>query len=255
MTETQKFLFDVRGYLLLPAVLSADECAEIKAHLLAGGTGFTGPAQRLLDHPAVVDVLSEILTEWEPDGDFYNFRCENSFVTIRSAGWAPGGTQKPHVVRPPQSAGVMNYQAKGGRIYSALTRVVWELNEVKRGDGGTLFLPGSHKANFPYPDEAVEPDSPLLEDYACPAGSVLIFTESLLHAATTWKNPDTDRVAIFNCYNSLWAQWHRLNLPAETIATMPEKRKSLFRGVFAIDFHHKDGPTANRTFAEDNASL
>ena len=55
MTDEQKFLFDVKGWLLLPAVLNADEIQAVKAHLLAGGNGFTGPAQELLDHPAVAD--------------------------------------------------------------------------------------------------------------------------------------------------------------------------------------------------------
>eukprot|EP01043_Picozoa_sp_COSAG02_P019855 COSAG02_NODE_967_length_15586_cov_9.185704_11_plen_178_part_00 len=42
-----------------------------------------------------------------------------------------------------------------------------------------------------------------MEDYACPAGSVVIFTESLIHAANDWTNPANRRVAIFNCYNSV----------------------------------------------------
>lgn len=255
MTDEQKFFFDLRGWLLLPGVLSGDECAAIKEHLYAGGNGFTGPAQALLDHPAVVDILGTILAEWAPDGEYYNFRCENSFVTIRQAGWSPGGTQTPHVVRPPQNAGVMNYQCRGGQIYSALTRVVWELNPVQRGDGGTLFLSGSHKANFPYPESVREPDSLSLEDYACPAGSVFIFTESLLHAATAWKNPEVDRVAIFNCYNSVWAQWHRLNLASDLIESMPPRRRSLFRGVYAIDFHAPEGPTANRDYGPENRAI
>ena len=149
----------------------------------------------------------------------------------------------------------MNYQCNGGRIYSALTRVVWELNPVAHGDGGTLFLSGTHKAKFPYPPSVTEPDNPFMEDYACPAGSVFIFTESLLHAATPWKNPDVDRVAIFNCYNSVWAQWHRLNLPSDLIESMPPKRRTLFRGVFAHDFTKTPEEGGNRYYAENNRSL
>jgi hypothetical protein len=256
MTEEQKFLFDVKGWLLLPGVLAAAEIDAVKAHLHAGGNGFTGPAQELLDHPAVVDILNETLSEREPAEEYYNFRCESSFVTIRKAGWQPAGTQVPHVVRPPQGAGPMNYQCNGGRIYSALTRVVWELNPVRKGEGGTLFLSGTHKARLPYPPEVLAPNNPHMESYECPAGSVFIFTESLLHAGTAWKSPDTDRVAIFNCYNSLWAQWHRLNLPHDLIASMPPKRQSLFRGVYAHDFTarpHEAGD--NRLYSTSNRSL
>jgi hypothetical protein len=254
MTDEQRFFFDLRGWLLLPAVLSEAECVPIREHLLNGGNGFTGPAQALLDHPAVADILNETLSESPPAEEFYNFRCESSFVTLRKAGWQPGGTQVPHVVRPVQGAGPMNYQCNGGRIYSGLTRVVWELNPVQKGDGGTLFLSGSHKAKFAYPPSILEPDNTHMESYACPAGSVFIFTESLLHAGTAWRNPDVDRVAIFNCYNSVWAQWHRLNLPHEQIEAMPPKRRTLFRGAYAIDFHQRP-PEANRHYTLDNRCL
>lgn len=40
-----------------------------------------------------------------------------------------------------------------------------------------------------------------MECYSCPAGSVLIFTESLIHASNDWLLPNP-RVAIFNCCES-----------------------------------------------------
>jgi ectoine hydroxylase-related dioxygenase (phytanoyl-CoA dioxygenase family) len=134
--------------------------------------------------------------------------------------------------------------------------VVWELNPVGKEDGGTRFLSGTHKASFRWPESVLEPDNPHLEAYTCPAGSVFIFTESLLHAATAWKNPETDRVAIFNCYNSVWSQWHRLNLPHEQIEAMPPKRRSLFRGVYAHDFTARPhGLGDNRHYSETSRSL
>jgi len=256
MTDEQKFFFDLKGWLLLPGVLSESEIAAIKEHVCNGGNGCTGPAQELLDHPAIVGILNETLSERPLAEDYYNFRCESSFVTLRKAGWEPGGTQVPHVVRPVQGAGPMNYQCNGGRIYSALTRVVWELNPVQQGMGGTLFLSGSHKVRFPYPPSIREPDNRFMESYSCPAGSVFIFTESLLHAGTAWKDPDADRVAIFNCYNSIWAQWHRLNQSEELIASMPPKRQSLFRGVYAHDFTARPHETGdNRHYSTSSRSL
>jgi hypothetical protein len=253
MTDEQKFFFDLNGWLMLPAVLSDEEVTSVKAHLYAGGNGYTGPAQELLDHPAIVPILGEILGGGPPAEDYYNFRCENSFTTIRQAGWKPAGTERPH---GGPGIGAISYRSGRGRIYSGLSRVVWELNRVQKGDGGTLFLPGTHKAEFPYPPGVLEPDNPFLQPYECPAGSVVIFTESLLHAATTWKNPEIDRVAIFSAYNSIPSQYHRLNLPHELISSMPTRRQSLFRGVFVHDFSmrpHEAG--ANRHYSETNRSL
>ena len=263
MTDEQKFFFDLKGWLLLPSLLSDDDVDEMKAEVVAGARrSYEGALQRLLDHPAIVGILSEILTE-DPFGkeEFYGFRCEGSFTTVRPPGWSKterSDSGMPHVVRPPQQANAMRYQVAGGKIYSGLTRVVWELEEVRSEQGATSFLSGSHKAHFNYggPDpykpnigESPWEDSmrEAMEDYSCPPGSVVIFTESLIHAANDWTNPDNPRCAVFNCYNSIWSQWHKTNLDHDIIAAMPKKRQSLFRGTWAMG--------GNREYSEENRAL
>lgn len=265
MTEEQKFFFDLRGWILLPSVLTPAEIEVMKAEVYAGARqSYEGALQNLLDHPAITGILSEILSEDPFVGDeYYGFRCEGSFTTVRPPGWSKmersdGGM--PHVVRPPQQANAMRYQVAGNKIFAGLTRVVWELEEVKAGQGGTTFLSGSHKAHFNYggPDR-YRPNisgSPweasiraMMDEYRCPAGSAVIFTESLVHAANDWTNPDNPRCAVFNCYNSIWAQWHRVNLSHEKIMAMPPKRRSLFRGTWAL------GGSGNHAYAEDNRAL
>ena len=155
MTDEQKFFFDLRGWILIPSVLSESEIEETKAEVYAGAKqSYQGALQNLLDHPAIVGVLNEILSEapFVMD-DCYGFRCEGSFTTVRPPGWSiaeRGDNGLPHVVRPPQQANAMRYQVAGGKIFAGLTRVVWELEEVKSGQGGTSFLSGSHKAHFNY---------------------------------------------------------------------------------------------------------
>ena len=268
MTPEQKFFFDLHGWILLPSVLSESEIEEMKTEVYAGARkSYQDALQRLLDHPAIVGILSELLSE-EPfvKDDCYGFRCENSFTTVRSPGWSMSERSDnglPHVVRPPQQANAMRYQVAGNKIFAGLTRVVWELEEVKAGQGGTSFLSGSHKAHFNYggpdPYRPNVSDSPweanmraAMDDYGCPAGSAVIFTESLVHAANDWTNPDNPRCAVFNCYNSIWAQWHRLNLDHETIEAMPPKRRSLFRGTWAIGNGLPDG---NCDYSLDNRTV
>ena len=265
MTPEQKFFFDLRGWILLPSVLSAAEIEETKAEVYAGARqSYEGALQKLLDHPAIVGILTEILSE-DPfvSEDCYSFRCEGSFTTVRPPGWSKTERSDmglPHVVRPPQQANAMRYQVAGNKIFSGLTRVVWELEEVKAGQGGTTFLSGSHKAHFNYggpdPYRPNISDSPwedsmraAMDEYSCPAGSVVIFTESLVHAANDWTNPENPRCAVFNCYNSIWAQWHRLNLSHEKIEAMPPKRQSLFRGTWAL------GAGGNREYSLENRTV
>ena len=72
MTDEQRFIFDLKGWLLIPSVLQPDEIREIKEFLDA--LQFNpeslperdrhvcgGACSQLLDHPVVVGVLNEII--------------------------------------------------------------------------------------------------------------------------------------------------------------------------------------------------
>ena len=148
--------------------------------------------------------------------------------------------------------GMFAYQCVNRGIFSGLTRVVWELNPVEEGDGGTLFMSGSHKANFPIHEDHRKMDSPLYESYVCPPGSVVIFSESVCHAGPPWTNEERPRIAVFNCYSRAESQYHKTNLPLEVIETMPPKRQTLFRGVWVHDF--KRGQP-NDYFSPENLAL
>ena len=255
MTEEQKFIFDLKGWLLFPGLLAGGEVTAIREHVYAlrddrdsldpkDRYSLSGPAQILVDHPAIVTVLRGVLGADRHDG-CYGFRCESSFPMIRSEGQS-GLT--PHA----GPRGLHSYSCRNGSIYSGLTRVAWELNPVRKGEGGTLVMSGSHKMNFPVPDSHKAFDSPLFETYECPPGSAIIFSESVNHAGPLWKTKDHPRVAIFNCYSNADAQFHKLNLPTEVIEAMPPKRRTLFRGVWHHDFS-KAQP--NDYFSDENVAL
>ena len=89
-------------------------------------------------------------------------------------------------------------------------------------------------------------------------GSLLVFTESLLHATAEWTHPTRERIAIFTHYCSIYSQYHRLLLPHEAIVTMPKLRQSLFRGVWDGDWGGLDGQKAgergNVHYSETNSA-
>jgi hypothetical protein len=258
LSEEERFMFDLKGWLLLPGVLEAPLLEAIRDYLLrvsddrrqigpmASRYSLAGPAQELLDHPQVVRVLRSLIG---PDvgPDAYGFRCESSFFVRRPAGHA--GFQDPHVGASP---GPLGYSIQQGTISAGLTRVVWELTEVRQTSGGTAILSGSHKASFPVPERLRRYESGLYEGYQCPAGSLLVFSEQCWHYGVEWLDVERDRLAVFNCYNSYLSQWHKLNLPSAVVAGMPLKRRSLFRGVWGRDVQNV---RANDYFAPDNHSL
>ena len=254
MTDEQRFTFDLKGWLMIPSVLQPDVIREIKEFLdvlqfnpeslpekdrhVCGGA-----CSQLLDHPTVVGVLNEIIAsrrnsrgpDMPAESKTYGFRCDAWHLARRTYDSNRGASDPPP--SPPHNGGVEMYPTHSFRVFngsinSPVTRVVWELNPVKKWMGGTLFMSGSHKSNFPIPREHRQIDSPLFETYECPAGSVLFFTESICHGGPHWLDPENDRMALFFHYMHASAKWHYGAPPHETVMAMPPKRRTLFRGVW-----------------------
>ena len=150
MSDEQRYLFDLKGWITLPGLLAAAQLERIRAHqmqfLYQPGTlppeerdNHGGPSQVLLDAPAVVGVLNEIISHPPLAAeDCYGFRFDHTNTSHRQAGH---DNFNPH-----GGGGLFNfsgnshlYQMHPGRVHAGLVRVVWELNEVAAGEGGTLF--------------------------------------------------------------------------------------------------------------------
>ncbi len=245
-TQEQKYLFDMRGWLLVPGVLTGDELKEIQdfGYRLRHEpdsipeherSPLGGPMQKLSDHPNVVGFLNEFLAHPALSSpECYGFRMESCHMFYRTVG---DGNFGPHngngMLRFPGDSHL--YRCIPGRGYSGLTRIVWELNPVKYRQGGTLFITGSHKAVYTAPDSIRTPDSPIWDTYECPAGSLLFFTEALTHSTHQWTNEDNHRMAIFSCYNTVNSKWHDWNPNPKLMEEMPPKRQTLFRPVRAAN--------------------
>ena len=156
MSDAQKYLFDLKGWIALPGLLTAEQVEAVRSHQMrflyerdglppAERDNHGGPSQVLLDHPAVVGVLNEVLSHQALATETcYGFRYDHTYTSHRQAGHDNFG---PH-----GGGGCFNfrgsshiYQMQPGRVHSGLTRVVWELNRVQEGDGGTLFYPVATK--------------------------------------------------------------------------------------------------------------
>lgn len=248
-TPEQMYLFDTRGWLLIPGVLDAADIEEMREFALRlqqapdslpehERCAVAGPLQRLADHPVVVGMLNEFLAFAHLSSpSCYGYRMESAALRYRSHEPEQQGAFKPH-----NGSGMFrfahdshHYQCIPGKAFSGLTRVVWELTPVQHGKGGTLLATGSHKAAYPAPPEVDDPESDVWETYECPAGSVLFFTEALAHSTSPWTNSDNPRVSIFNLYNSVGSRWGSWNPPEELLEQMPAMRQTLFRGTWCAD--------------------
>jgi hypothetical protein len=241
MTEHDRIVFDLKGFVVKPAVLSEAEAAGLREFVLRQRSDPQslpphrrslpgGAFEPYIDHPAVMDVLLDVI-----DKDVEKVRLENVFLSYREGAespWSPhagGRTTNPNYA----------YNFHDGRIYAGMTRVVWELNEVKEGRGGTCFLPGSHKENYPIRKglESIDRrDSGLWESYGCPPGSLVVFSEAVRHSADEWRNPENPRVAVFCAYNHINVRHHKPTVPQEVLDGLTPERRRFFNEVYHPQF-------------------
>lgn len=242
MSAHDRVVFDLKGYIVKPSVLSQNEIEVIKEFTLRQKNDPDslpphqrslpgGPFAQLIDHPAVMEVLLNVI---DPDPE--KIRLENVFFNYREMG---EGEWKPHAggrTTNPNYA----YNFHDGRIYAGMTRVVWELSEVLKDKGGTCFIPGSHKANYNIRTNPIASidrrDSGLWESYSCPAGSLVIFSEALRHSADFWQNPRSPRMAIFCAYNHINVRHHKPDIDPAIINNLASKHQRFFRDVYHPQF-------------------
>ena len=248
MTDEEKFRFDLTGFLVRPAIFTKDEVAAMVDQIdrikhdpeslppeHRGMPG--GPSSVTIDHPKVIDVIHELIGP--------EVRVENTFCVWREKGQDAGAL---HAGGQDQADPIFGYRCLNGRMHSGMVRVVFELTDVAKDDGGTVFLLGSHKANFPLAAEHMSFEqgkrSEFLTSYDCPAGSAIFFTENLVHAGPTWRR-DTPRIGILNAYAHLATHFHRLSVTPEVMAGLPREKQAYFRQPWIADF--RTSPATHNT--------
>ena len=219
MDESEKYLFDVHGYLLIENAVSAEEVAAanaaIDAHadetqgkfpdLSHGSTTLKGEKGRrdlegmlewekphcdvfrnMIAHPRFEPYLQELLGP--------GFRLARFDILTMDEGtegfWFHEGGE-PH----DRSRGFLY---RNGRMFCGLTNVAVQLTDVGPQDGGFACLPGSHKANFPCPDDIrlYQTHQERIQQLPAKAGDAILFVETLMHGALPWVASHQRRTAI-----------------------------------------------------------
>jgi hypothetical protein len=202
LTPEERYLFDLRGYLVLEDVLTEAEVGELNALLdeydlwESKGTGrfdqiwsndpsfitvgpvhaWDQPFRRLLDHPRLLPYLLELC------GPFFRYDHGHALLMRKGAEHLVlHGGNTPF--DPPQY-----YAFRDGKSYNGLVAVSWALTDSLLGQGGFAAIPGSHKANLPCPQRYIDfEDTDAIVHVPTRAGSVIIFTEALTHGTWPWK--------------------------------------------------------------------
>ncbi len=203
MTDDEKYLFDLTGYLVLRDVLTPEEVErcnaaidkhvdrlqEMEQSMAVGSKALEGTSHRrdlggmlawerpwcepfraLLVHPRVVPYLEVILGK--------GFRLDHGPGLIAMDTGCEGGTLHGGSVERPDLSEA--YFFKNGRIYCGLTVVEYLLADEGPGDGGVAVVPGSHKANLACPREMNRGEKyrEHVGEVNGRAGDVVIFTQT-----------------------------------------------------------------------------
>jgi len=244
--ETQQFLFDLQGYLVIEGVLSGTEVAALvegiaaqQLDLPAGVARFGGAAGNagdvpgflawgdpfctLLDHEAIMPVLRCRL------GDC--FRLERVYGLHAAAG------SRGHSLHADYGANAPHAEARSGDFFphrdhlslNGFVVVAWSLADAGPGLGGFSCIPGSHKSNFKVPQAILDDPS----NASCvvvppvPAGSVILFSEALVHATAPWCAEHERWSLLYKyCVSSLTWSNQRVQPPENT--TLSVRQQKLF---------------------------
>lgn len=230
MTDEQKYLFDLNGFIVIRGVLTPEEVQEansiIDAHShkfiersdsdlrnAAEGTALygTGPGRkdlggvlewgaqdsrifkRILDHPKLVPLFHGILGK--------GYRMDHlPFVLAQDRG-AEGFALHGGTIDC--TSGIYNphlaYTCFQNHIHCALLGCNVMLSDHNAGDGGFCVVPGSHKSNFKMPRGMVDGEAyaEFIRQPVTKAGDVVLFSEGTVHGAMPWTASHQRRACLF----------------------------------------------------------
>jgi len=200
MTEEEKFIVDLEGYLIIKNVLTANEVAEMNQMIDDGDKSgppstWGEPFKNLIDHPTILPYLLELIGPYvRIDHDYAIFMQPGTrtggHLHGGEDGGGPGGPEGDHW-----------YKYRDGIIRNGLCVATYNLAPVKVGDGGFACVPGSHKSNLLIncPDDVrrFERRPHYVAQPAVDAGDVIFFTEALIHGTMPWDGQQERRALLY----------------------------------------------------------
>ena len=235
MTQEERFVFDLHGYLVVKNALSADEVAELNRvaddkfpyddpedHKSWSVLPWGESLKRLIDHPRILPYLRELLGDRvRLDHDYAIFMKEG-----KRGGSLHGGTGSTHW-----------YRYRNGKMSNGLTVVTWFLTPAPEGAGGFACVSGSHKSNFDAADlpeevRTFERPAHYVVQPVAEAGDALIFTEAVIHGTMGWRS-QTERRALLYKYSPGHSSWANDWYGRYDVGELTEQQRRLLAPPFS----------------------
>jgi hypothetical protein len=229
--ELQQYLFDLHGYLVIPNVLEKAEVAELNGLIDAQGlpsprekirfgsaAGLHGPDHGflnwgkpfcdLLDHEAIMPILRLRLGDCFRLDRLYGIRMHNG-QTMGAMHADYGASARNVFTRPGE-----RFHFAPNSIYEGFVVVAWSLADAGPAHGGFWCIEAPEK--FPC---VVIPE--------IPTGSVVLFTEAMMHGTAPWRAQHERRTLLYKYCVSQMA-WSRARvLPPPDVKLTPRQQALL----------------------------
>jgi hypothetical protein len=224
MNDTEKFLFDLQGFLKVPDFLNAEEVKSLNDAFDANedkrgedGNSNSGDGEKLEGKRR--GIFHGMLAWEKPHSlPFRDLLAHKKLIpyldTFFGRGWkmdhSPfmlcGGKGSEGLILHGSTArhfdGSQYYTYANGQMRCGMIVCQFQLADVNPGDGGFCCIPGSHKANFPLPKEIRqwEDHQEVVYNVSCKAGDMVIFNEATLHGTLPWT-ADHERRSLLYRYS------------------------------------------------------
>lgn len=250
MSDRDRFLWDLQGFLHLPGFLSSEHVDRlnqaidahrdriVEHHKGAATPALEGPEPRRLlagmlewDHPwcdpfreliapaALAPYLNDILRPgWRMDQPPFCFLAHKGAEGLQFHG--PGRVE---------IGDGFFHEVANGRMAAGMIVVEYILTDHGPGDGGFGVIPGSHKSNIACPQDILdwESDQDLFHQPVAKAGDVVLFNEACIHGTLPWTGPHERRVVLYRYspkYMTLGGGLGTYTLPDWSAELRPEER-------------------------------
>jgi len=257
-TDLDIYLFDLKGFLVLRNALSQDEVAALNAgindilplkheewlgyiqgHTFGDSEGvnlqqiYEGgkPFESLIDHSSWIDKIKYFVGgEGTFDYKHGPLFIDENFANIRGPGEAIGLHSGGH-------EGVKRNQFRfhNGRFQCGQVNILMALTDIGEGDGATMVIPGSHKANFAHPhfdkhkmggsQASVDGIEGAIEVHMN-AGDALLFVDAISHGSARRTNEGNRRIIVYR-YGPSWGNFRHGYEPSPELLERltPEQRQ------------------------------
>lgn len=254
LTPAQRYHLEIFGYVIVQNTLSHDECAQIlealqriKAelreltrerlphepfaqinqlhHVFMGGLLQADPVlTAFVSHPRLVGMAEELIGG-EARLLEYNAHI-NSRVPDATFDDAPRFGFHRGIDVP------FGSHQKNGLYHCNFVKTLTNLTDLGDDDGGTVVVAGSHKLDLSDAEmiQCAYADRSLIHQVVAPAGSTLLFSETLIHATGQIRS-DRERAVLIGGYGaSMFPYWDRGQMTEEFKEKIPQQFQTLFLG-------------------------